>query len=236
MDIKMIHEMVEKLTECAKSEMDKKGIEEIDTEEFGKVTDIIKDLSEAMYYRTLTEAMKEAEYGEDYDYMGAYDEHERKGYRGQPRDSKGRYMSRRGYESRMMPDIDYDEMERMRDMDRPYGRMGYSGSSSSGGSSMGGSQGQSSGMSSGSMGSQGGSNSGSRGYSESRYDRARRGYEETKAMHNSGSAEDKQLTMREAEKMVNVIFDELEESLSDAPKEVKDMIKNKGMAKLQKIQ
>ena len=86
--------MVEKLTECAKSEMDKKGIEEIDTEEFGKVTDIIKDLSEAMYYRTLTEAMKESEYGEDYDYMGAYDEHERKGYRGQRRDSRGRYMSR----------------------------------------------------------------------------------------------------------------------------------------------
>ena len=75
MDIKMIHEMVEKLTECAKSEMDKKGIEEIDTEEFGKVTDIIKDLSEAMYYRTITVAMEESEYGEDYDYEG------RKGYR-----------------------------------------------------------------------------------------------------------------------------------------------------------
>lgn len=234
MHIKNIHSMIEKLSEVAKCELDK-GIENVDTKEMGEVAEIIKELSEAEYYAKISKAMDEAEYGEDYDYMGAYDEHERKGYKGQRRDSRGRYMSRRGYESRMMPDMDYDEMERMRDMDRvSYGRMGYSGSGSSGGSSSGMSGGgsSSSGMSSGSMG----SNSGSRGYSESRYDRARRGYEETKAMHNSGSAEDKQLTMREAEKMVNVIFDELEESLSDAPKEVKDMIKNKGMAKLQKIQ
>lgn len=221
--------MIEKLSEVAKCELDK-GIENVDTKEMGEVAEIIKELSEAEYYAKISKAMDESEYGEDYDYMGAYDEHERKGYRGQRRDSRGRYMSRRGYESRMMPEMDYDEMERNRDFDRLSGKMYYSGSGSSGGSSMSGSS--SSGMSSGSMG----SNSGSRGYSESRYDRARRGYEETKAMHNSGSAEDKQLTMREAEKMVNVIFDELEESLSDAPKEVKDMIKNKGMAKLQKIQ
>ena len=219
--------MVEKLSEFAKCELDK-GIEQVDTKEMGEVAEIIKELSEAEYYAKISKAMDEAEYGEDYDYMGAYDEHERKGYRGQRRDSRGRYMSRRGYESRMMPDMDYDEMERNRDSDRSSGKMYYS-SGNMGGSSSGG-------MSSGSMGSQGGSNSGSRGYSESRYDRARRGYEETKAMHNSGSAEDKQITMKEAEKMINVIFDELEESLSDAPKEVKDMIKNKGMAKLQKIQ
>ena len=223
MHIKNIHSMIEKLSEVAKCELDK-GIENVDTKEMGEVAEIIKELSEAEYYAKISKAMDEAEYGEDYDYMGAYDEHERKGYRGRRRDSRGRYMSRRGYESRMMPDMDYDEMERNRDFDRSSGKMYYS-SGNMGGSS-------SSGMSSGSMG----SNSGSRGYSESRYDRARRGYEETKAMHNSGSAEDKQLTMREAEKMINVIFDELEESLSDAPKEVKDMIKNKGMAKLQKIQ
>jgi hypothetical protein len=217
--------MVEKLSEFAKCELDK-GIEQVDTKEMGEVAEIIKELSEAEYYAKISKAMDEAEYGEDYDYMGAYDEHERKGYRGQRRDSRGRYMSRRGYESRMMPEMDWDDMEYQRDMDRnTHNKMYYTDGSMTGSSSMGGSQ------SSGSMGSQGGS----RGYSESRYDRARRGYEETKAMHNSGSAEDKQLTMKEAEKMVNVIFDELEESLSDAPKEVKDMIKNKGMAKLQKI-
>ena len=131
--------MVEKLSEFAKCELDK-GIEQVDTKEMGEVAEIIKELSEAEYYAKISKAMDEAEYGEDYDYMGAYDEHSRKGYRGQRRDSRGRYMSRRGYETPMMmyDDMDYESMEYMRDMDRPYGRMGYSGSGSSGGSSQGG--------------------------------------------------------------------------------------------------
>lgn len=244
MHIKRIHEMIEKLTKCAEMELEK-GIDKIDAKEMGEVTDMIKDLAEAEYYSKISVAMDEAEYGEDYDYKGAYDEHERKGYRGQRRDSRGRYMSnrgRRGYESpMMMHDEDWEEMERMRDMDRmSYNRMGYSGSGYSQGGQTSGGQ-SSSGMSGGSSSMGGGQSSGgsmgeNRSYSESRYDRAKRGYEETKAMHNSGSAEDKQITMKEAEKMINVIFDELEESLSDAPKEVKDMIKSKGMTKLQKIQ
>ena len=54
MDIKRMHCMIEKLSECAKSEMES-GIENVDTCEMGKVVDMMKDLSEAMYYRTLTE-------------------------------------------------------------------------------------------------------------------------------------------------------------------------------------
>lgn len=220
--------MIEKLSEVAKCELDK-GIENVDTKEMGEVAEIIKELSEAEYYAKISKAMDEAEYGEDYDYMGAYDEHERKGYRGQRRDSRGRYMSnrgRRGYESRMMPDMDWDDMEYQRDMDRnTHNKMYYTDGSMSGSSSMGG------GQSSGSMG----SNSGSRGYSESRYDRAKRSYTETKEMHKGGSSEDKQITMKEAEKMINVIFDEIDEMLEDAPAELKSMIKTKGMAKMQKI-
>ena len=170
MHIKNIHCIIEKLAETTKVELDK-GIENVDTKEMGEVADIIKDLAEAEYYAKISKAMDEAEYGEDYDYMGAYDEHERKGYRGQPRDNRGRYMSRRGYESRMMPDMDYEEMERNRDFDRSSGKMYYS---------------------SGNMG----SNRGSRGYSESRYDRARRGYEETKSMHKDNSAESKQMKIK----------------------------------------
>ena len=229
-----MHKIAEKIADCLKAKIEGMGIDNIngqDLVEFELWSKIIKNLVCYDKDKKIIEAMDEAEESEEaMKYIEMYENYpeERKGYRGQPRNSKGQFMSRRGYESRMMPDMDYDEMERMRDFDRESGKRYYS-SGNMGGSS-------SSGMSGGSMGSQSASNSGSRGYSESRYDRARRGYEETKAMHNSGSAEDKQLTMREAEKMVNVIFDELEESLSDAPKEVKDMIKNKGMAKLQKIQ
>lgn len=242
---KPIKKMCEKLMDSVNHELDN-GIENVDTKELGEAIDMIKDLYEAKkemyeacYYKKIMEAMEEHDFEDEEEIM----DEGRKGYRGRSRDSMGRFNSRRGrgrgrrgYEEPMMYDEDWKDMEYMRDMDRQYGRMGYSGSGSSGGSSSGGSVGGSrSGQSSGGM-SGGSSMGGNRGYSESRYDRARRGYEETKAMHNSGSAEDKQLTMKEAEKMVNVIFDELEESLSDAPKEVKDMIKNKGMAKLQKIQ
>ena len=118
MHIKRMHDMIEKLTKCAEMELEK-GIENIDAEEMGEVTDMIKDLAEAEYYAKISKAMDESEYGVDYDYMGAYDEHSRKGYRGQPRDSKGRYMRRRYTEPmRIMPDMDWDNTEYNRDMDR----------------------------------------------------------------------------------------------------------------------
>ena len=212
MDIKMIHEMVEKLTECAKSEMDKKGIEEIDTEEFGKVTDIIKDLSEAMYYRTLTEAMKEAEYGEEYDYMGAYDEHERKGYRGQMRDSKGRYMSRRkGY----MPDMmmydneDWEDMQKNRDIDKHMGKMYYTEPMTM--------------------------RNDNQAHSESRYDRARRGYEEAKATHKDNSPESKQQKMKELEEYMKSLAEDLTEAIQDATPEERTMSKQKLSSLIQKM-
>ena len=198
MELEPIKEMCKPLEEAVKHELNK-GIENVDAKELGEVVDMIKDLYEAKekivkacYYKGILEAMEEHDFDDEDDIM--YEG--RRGYRGQSRSQSGRFMSRgdgrrsnrgrsnrRGYEDMMMYDEDWDEMERNRDFDRMDGKMYYS-SSNMGGSS-------SSGMNSGSMGSQGSS----RGYSESRYDRARRGYEETKAMHNSGSAEDKQLTM-----------------------------------------
>ena len=53
MDIKRMHDMIEKLSETAKCEFDK-GIENVDACEMGQVMDMLKDIAEAMYYRTLT--------------------------------------------------------------------------------------------------------------------------------------------------------------------------------------
>lgn len=231
MHIKNIHCMIEKLSEVAKCELDK-GIENIDTKEMGEVAEIIKELSEAEYYAKISKAMDEADYGEDYDYMGAYD-HERKGYRGQPRDSRGRYMSRRGCESRMMPEMNYDEMERMRDYDRGAGKMYYSGSGSSGGSSS-----MGSGQSSGSMGSQNGNRGYSdsdRGNSESRYDRARRGYEESKAMHKSGSVEDKKKNMESLEHYMKELSEEMAELIESMDASEKTMVRSKLQTLAQKV-
>ena len=222
--------MIEKLSECAKCELDK-GIEKIDTKEMGEVAEIIKELSEAEYYAKISKAMDEAEYGEDYDYMGAYDEHERKGYRGQRRDSRGRYMSnrgRRGYEMPMMMyDPDWDEMERMRDLDRSSGKMYYSGN----GSSMGGSSSMNGGQSSGSMGSSGGN----RGYSESRYDRARRGYEETKSMHKDNSSESKQMKMKSLEDYTKELASDITDMVQDMSAEEKNLLRAKLQTLAQKV-
>lgn len=60
MHIKNIHCMVEKLSECAKCEVEK-GIEQLNTEEMGEVTDMIKDLCEAEYYARIAKAMEKSE-------------------------------------------------------------------------------------------------------------------------------------------------------------------------------
>lgn len=149
------------------------------------------------------------------------------------------------------------EAERMRDLDRrSMNKMYYTdgGSGSSYGGNSGGNSGQSGNM--GGSGMNGGNSGGNvRGYSDgyndgysegerngrkqggnSRYERAKRGYEETKEAHKGNTPEDKQLTMREAEKVVNVVLDEIDEMLEGASPELKNMVKTKTMSRMQKIQ
>lgn len=100
MDIKRMHNMIETLTECAERQF-AKGIERVNAKEMGEVIDMIKDLAEAEYYRKITVAMDESEYGREYDYKG------RKGY----------MMTPEMYRER--------EPEYYRDMDRQKGKMYY---------------------------------------------------------------------------------------------------------------
>ena len=203
MDIKRMHEMIETLTEVAKCEIDK-GIENVDTKEMGEVADIIKDLSEAMYYRTITVAMEDSEYGVDYDWEG------RKGYRGQMRDSKGRYMSRRRGYMPMMRDYDWDNMQMDRDMDREHGKMYYTEPMTM--------------------------RNDNQTHTESRYDRARRGYEESKAMHKGNTAEDKQHKMKELENYMKELSTDVTDMISDMSPEEKSLMKQKMQVLMQKIQ
>lgn len=115
MDIIRMHNVLEKLTECVECEFDR-GIENVDMTEMSAAIDMIKDLAEAEYYRKVSIAMDE------------YDEYDdgRRGYGVRLRDSKGRYMSRKGFETPMrVYDDDWADVEHKRDIDRPYGRMGY---------------------------------------------------------------------------------------------------------------
>jgi hypothetical protein len=203
MDIERMHNMIEKLTECAKHEFDK-GIENIDTEEMSEVVDMIKDLSEAMYHRTITVAMEDSEYGVDYDWEG------RKGYRGQMRDSKGRYTSRRRSYMPMMRDYDWDNMQMDRDMDREHGKMYYTEPMTM--------------------------RNDNQTHSESRYDRARRGYEESKAMHKSGSVEDKKKNMESLEHYMKELSEEMAELIESMDASEKTMVRSKLQTLAQKVQ
>lgn len=242
MHIKNIHCMVEKLAECAKCEVEK-GIEQLNTEEMGAVTDMLKDLCEAEYYAREAKEMEKEE--EDEKKENEYflkmlkeeygeEEGEKRFYSGQPRSrTSGRFMRRgdgrrRGYEEppyyHMSPEM-YKEHdpEWYRDMDRVSGKMYYT--PTSGGNS-GGQSGSS--MSGGNMsGNVGGSTRGysdgfddgqRRGYSEgyeqgnrdgrsqggnSRYDRAKRGYEESKEKHKGNTPQDNSENMKNLEELLN---------------------------------
>lgn len=222
MHIKRMHDMIEKLTKCAEMEFEK-GIENVDTEEMGEVVDIIKDLAEAEYYAKISKAMDESEYGEDYDWKGAYDEHERKGYRGQLRDSRNRYMSRRGlrmgYEEPMMIPMDYrmdiDEYKSMdpqymRDMDMP-NKMYYT---EPGMSRMQGTM---------------------RDTREGRSGMMRKSYMETKEMHKGNTPEDKQAKVKELDAYMKELSEDVTEMITDASQEEKNVLKSKMQALLQKI-
>lgn len=234
-----LHEMLEKIEETMAEQLNK-GIDNVDTKEFGDVADIYKDLMcakkdylEACYYKKVVEAMDdhdpEDEKSEDYE-----DFDMRRYYRGQPRSkTSGRFMrrgdSRRNYTPyyHMTPEMYREhEPEYYRDMDRSNGRMYYTESRSS-----------NTGM----------ENSGgnSRGYPESNYNsrdgregrsgQSRRTYMEIKELHKGNTAEEKQRKMKELEKYMSELGTDITEMISDASNEEKTLLKNKLQVLAQKV-
>lgn len=218
-----MHKLAEKIAKCLEAKVEAMGIDNIegaDLEEFGKWTDIMKDIVCYDKDKKIIEAMDEAEDSEEaMKYIEMYKNYpERKGYRGQPRDSRGRYM-RRGYDEMMyMPEM-------YRDMDLMDGKMYYTSANRSQGS-----QGQSNGGSS--MGS---SNSGSMGYSdgmmrdskEGRSGQSRRGYVETKEMHKGNTEEDKMAKKRELDKWMSDFSSDVKELVGDMTAEEKTLLKTR---------
>ena len=230
-----MHKLAEKIADCLKAKVEGKGIDNIegqDLVEFELWSKVIKNLVCYDKDKKIIEAMDEAEDAQEaIKYIEMYEnypEDDRKGYRGQPRDSRGKYMSRRGYESRMVPEMDYDEMERMRDMDRPIGRMGYSSSGSSGSSSMNSSS--SGGMSGGSSNGGQYSSRTQRDAREGRSGQSRRGYMEAKEQ-----GKDKQAKMKELEEYMKSMAEDLTEAIEGATPEERAMAKNKLSVLVQKM-
>lgn len=215
MDIKRMHDMIEKLSECAKSEFEK-GIENVNTDEMGKVTDMLKDLAEAMYYRTLTNIMEESDVEDALGMLDRrfYDDYRYKTTGRYAPKGRGSYVGRRGYEEppymHMMnrEDLqDWDSMserERMRDLDRASrGRMYYTETESM--------------RKDGSM----------RDSREGKAGMMRKGYMETKEMHKGSTPQDKEANMRSLEEYLKELSEDLTGLLSEMTPEERQMAKTK---------
>lgn len=203
MDIMRMYDMIEKLSECAKCEIDK-GIENIDPCEMGQVTDMMKDLAEAMYYRTLMKSMEESSADETMEMFERLGDGRR--FYDNYRYSNGRFApkgrgTRRGYDEppyfHMTPEM-YRGMEHDRDIDRNYGRMYYTEPATSG-----------------------------MNMTESGYDKAKRHYTETKEMHKANTAEDKEHKMKSLENYMKELSGDITELLTDMTAEERTMLKSK---------
>ena len=215
MDIKRMHDMIEKLSECAKSEFDK-GIESVNTDEMGKVTDMLKDLAEAMYYRTLANIMEESDAEDALGMLDRrfYDDYRYKTTGRYAPKGRGTYVGRRGYEEppymHMMnrEDLqDWDSMserERMRDLDRASrGRMYYTDTEP--------------------MHKDGGM----RDSREGKAGMLRKGYMETKEMHKGTTPQDKEANMHSLESYLKELSEDLTGLLADMTPEERQMAKTK---------
>lgn len=236
MHIKNIRCIEEKLAEAIRCEFDK-GIENVNTSEMGKATDMLKDAAEAEYYARIAKAMEKADnedeeadkhmlkqlkeqYGED-DGRRYYDNYRymRTG-RFAPK-GRGSYMPRRGYETpieyHMTPEMYREhDPEYYRDMDRNIGRMYYTetGMRENTGNP---------------------SRTGMRDGREGRSGMSRRSYMQTKEMHPDNSQESKQMKMKELEKYMGELSGDITEMIAGASNEEKTMLKAKLQTLMQKI-
>ena len=203
----------------------------VDTEELGDVIDMIKDLEEAIYYKTITEAMGENKEKE------------------QHRETV--YYTEKIYPPYMPYPMNPIEPT-YRDMDRDYGRMYYDGRGGNGG--RGGNNrgimyadGQGGGSGSGGGSNSGGGNSGGNSGGSARFQqrmmpdyeyeypqellrdrregqspKMRKNYMEAKEMHQG-----KEVQMKELEKYLQELSQDVTEMIQDATPEEKQMLQQK---------
>lgn len=232
MHIKRMHKIIETLTETALCELEK-GVECVNTKEFGEVVDMIKDLAEAEYKARISKAMEKAEdeeeaeekymmkrfkeeYGDEEGERRYYDDYRyKRSGRFAPK-GRGSYMPRRGYDEppyyHMSPEMYREhEPEWYRDMDRMSGKMYFTEPIRMD------------------------STEHMRDSREGRSGMSRRSYMEAKEMHSDNTPESKQAKMRELEKYMRSLSDDLTEAIDGASNEEKTMLKSKLATLAQKI-
>ena len=221
-----MHKWAKQIMECVKAKVDGIGIDNFE----GQNLDDLKDFTEIAKniacfdkdYR-IVEAMEKSEDNEDIMRMlEQYEDYPDRRFYDAYRYANGRFAPkgkgtyRRGYEEppyyHMYPE--YDERERMRDMDRDdRGKMYYSEPASN----------------------VSGSNNMSRNYSESNYDRAKRNYTETKELHKGNTQEDKEHKMKSLDGYMKELSTDITHLLGDMTAEEKNLLRTKLSTLVSKI-
>ena len=220
-----MHKWAKQIMECVKAKVEAIGLDNFE----GQNLDDLKDFTEIAKniacfdkdYR-IVEAMEKSEDNEDIMRMlEQYEDYPDRRYYDAYRYANGRFApkgrgTRRGYEEppyyHMYPE--YDERERMRDMDRDdRGKMYYSEPASNAS----------------------GSNNMSRNYSESNYDRAKRNYTETKELHKGNTQEDKEHKMKSLDGYMKELSTDITHLLGDMTAEEKNLLRTKLSTLVSKI-
>lgn len=213
-----MHKFAKQIMECVKTKVEAMGIDNIEgqhLEELEKWTEIAKNIVCYDKDYNIVEAMKEAENDDNMRAIEMYEDYPERRYydnyryktsgRFAPK-GKGSYMPRRGYEEPPYYRMNPDMYrEHTPEYYRDMDRM-----------------------------------DGKMYYTEpitmeSRYDKAKRGYEESKMTHKDNTPESKQAKMKDLEMYLKELSEDVTQLLADATPEERSMVKNKMQVLTQKL-
>ena len=213
-----MHKFAKQIMECVKTKVEAMGIDNIEgqhLEELEKWTEIAKNIVCYDKDYNIVEAMKEAENEDNIRAIEMYEDYPERRYydnyryktsgRFAPK-GKGSYMPRRGYDE---PPYYHMNPEMYREHTPEYYRdMDRK--------------------------------DGKMYYTEpitmeSRYDKAKRGYEESKMTHKDNTPESKQAKMKDLEMYLKELSEDVTQLLADATPEERSMVKNKMQVLTQKL-
>lgn len=204
--MKTMEELMGTLLNKAKAEVDG-NIDGVDAKELGEVIDMVKDLAEAKYKCKIVKEMEDAK--EEEEMMDKLDSLDDRRYYNSNRYASGRYApsgygnKTRNYSDNMRYPETYDVTD---DFYMNKDRMYYDGTRNKASGSI------------------------ARNYNESRYDRARRNYTETRMKHNTDSPDDIKENMRSSEELWDAFIDDNLDNLKNGRPEVKEMMKRKAQS------
>lgn len=219
-----MHKWAKEMLECVKARVEAIGIDNFEGQNLDDLkdwTEIAKNIVCFDKDYSIVEAMKEAENEDNIRMIELYEDYPERRYYDEYRYRNGRFApkgrgTRRGYEEppyyHMTPEMYREhDPEWYRDMDRINGRMYFTEPKMS-------------------------DSVGRNDRNESRYDRAKRMYTETKNMHRANTAEDKQAKMRDLEEYAKEMTEDVIGMVSDMSDEEKNLLRVKLQTLVQKIQ